>query len=206
MDEMILTATAGTLRTLVDGTVRIQIDFEPRHMSEAIKWFGKPGTSVYIARMSKEAEQQMLKEETASKEFAEELYQSSFFRTPKVWKAIGTDDELKKWIIKQPCAYCKNTENIHPAHVRRIRDGFGTALKGEYAMIPLCYDHHINYQHQHGESALGGKEQFDKWRIEYLHKWCWETLKKKLGYQSWLDVPREKFKAWCEEHELIWRD
>ena len=36
-------------------------------------------------------------------------------------------------------------------------------------------------QHQQGESALGGKECFDKRRIENVSRWLWEALKAQLG-------------------------
>lgn len=46
---------SGALKTMADGTLRIQIDVEPRHARDAFLLFGTPGTSVALARITPEA-------------------------------------------------------------------------------------------------------------------------------------------------------
>ena len=61
---------------------------------------------------------------------------------------------------------------------------------------------HKSLQHQQGESALGGKEWFDKKRIDYVSRWAWETLKNQLGYSSWSETPPEVLNQWATQHNL----
>lgn len=44
-----------TVRTLVDGSMVIQIEVEPRHARAAFNLFGAPGTPVALARITPEA-------------------------------------------------------------------------------------------------------------------------------------------------------
>ena len=125
---------------------------------------------------------------------------SDFFRRPDVWRAIGSDAEFLAWVKTRACkAGSKNNTGCHgavvAAHVRRIADGAGTGIKPEYAAIPLCHAHHA-LQHAQGESAIAPKEQWDKWRIETVSQWCWDTLKEKLGHESWATVPPERLRGW----------
>jgi hypothetical protein len=41
----------GTLRTLVDGSVRLQIDFEPKDRAAVMAQFGHPGTPIACVRL-----------------------------------------------------------------------------------------------------------------------------------------------------------
>lgn len=138
---------------------------------------------------------------------AKELRLSSFFRRPEVWRAVGTDQEFLDWLKTQDCCAAKNYHNgdIVAAHVRRVANGSGTGIKPEYSAIPLCDEHH-QLQHQKGESAVAPREWWDKKRIEHLQKWCWETLKTKLGYTSWSDVPPWELLTWAEKVEVSGKD
>lgn len=124
------------------------------------------------------------------------LRQSSFFRTPEVWAAVGSDEDFLAWVRTQSCAYCNATGPSEAAHVRRISSGAGTGIKPTYAAIPLCHKHHAA-QHHAGESALGGKDWFDKKRIEYVQQWCWEVLKAQFGYYSWKFIPPHELHEWA---------
>lgn len=53
-----------TIKTLVDGTFRVQIDISPLDAQDAFKLFGTPGTPVALARVTPAAAQRQ-----ASKEF-----------------------------------------------------------------------------------------------------------------------------------------
>lgn len=53
-DSAVMGAT-GTIKTLADGTFRVQIDIEPRFAQSAFSLFGSPGTPVALARITNEA-------------------------------------------------------------------------------------------------------------------------------------------------------
>jgi hypothetical protein len=118
-----------------------------------------------------------------------------------VWKAIGTDTVFLAWLRTQPCVLDGSkadpcSGDVVAAHVRRIANGAGAGIKPPYSAIPLCHHHH-SLQHQHGESRLAPKEQWDEWRVWYLEQWGWETLKGFMGEESMGDVPPERLKAWA---------
>lgn len=48
-------ATSGAIRSLVDGTLRLTVDIEPSDAQAAFALFGRPGTSVALARITNEA-------------------------------------------------------------------------------------------------------------------------------------------------------
>lgn len=47
----VIAGATGTLRTLVDGTVRLFIDFEPKDGKAVMGMFGAPGTPIAVARL-----------------------------------------------------------------------------------------------------------------------------------------------------------
>ena len=146
------------------------------------------------------------KEASQYGEYAKALKLSGFFRAPEVWKAIGTDAEFLEWLKTQKC--CAKAKSgpcygdIAAAHVRRVANGAGTSIKPEYSAVSLCDLHHKR-QHAEGESVIGGREYFDQQRIWHLEKWCWETLKASLGFESWKDVPPSALRLWATYHKVI---
>lgn len=138
---------------------------------------------------------------------AKHLRLSSFFRTPAVWRAVGTDEQFLDWLRAQPCAKCGHQDHLmdtgeakcEAAHVRRVSSGSGTATKPEYSAIPLCHRHHT-LQHNSGESALG--LDFNKARIHYVSEWCWQTVKMLLDHDSWKNVPPHELRHWAERHSV----
>ena len=133
-----------------------------------------------------------------------------FVGNPKVWAAVGSDEDFLSWLRTMPCAYCRgkphweNDEYVHcvPAHVRRVAAGSGTAIKPVYSAIPLCNVCH-DKQHRQGEGALGGKEWFDRQRIHHVVEWVWQSLKEQLGYEHWNEMPPATLHAWALEHGLL---
>lgn len=166
---------------------------------------------------------------------AKELKLSGFFRSPKVWPYIGSDDDFAEYIQLHQCIVCGHgdwveelgEERCEAAHVRRAAEG-GTGIKGDYARVPMCHHDHIDFQHQHGETAAYGaylaykkakpddavlsaivtteeaKAWFDKKRLEFVEQWGWETLKKKLGYDSWANTPPNVLREWAVARDLWW--
>lgn len=137
---------------------------------------------------------------------ASELYRHGWFFAPGVLPAIGTDDEFLSWVCTKPCvagvAVGSCDGDIVPAHVRRVALGSGTAIKPPYAAIPLCHHHHT-LQHQHGESALGGKEWFERQRARHVAEWASHKLATTLGFTSMGHVPPAALALWAEAHNLM---
>lgn len=50
-DKSILRGVTGTIKTLVDGTVRLQVDFEPVDRLAAMTLFSEPHVSIAVARI-----------------------------------------------------------------------------------------------------------------------------------------------------------
>lgn len=211
MNKAVVVGYTQTISTRVDNSSTLKINFSEVNTPDALKLFGKNGTRVVIALMSEDIEDPMrevtIKECdeiedvcTTKFKYANHLYLSSFFRTPSVWKAVGTDAEFLSYLRTLPCAFCGKSPSV-VGHVRRIANGAGTGKKPEYSAIPLCNDCHQEH-HQHGESVLGGKDWFDKQRIEHLHSWCWNKLKTDFGYYSWSKVPYEVFIGWVNDNNL----
>ena len=196
-DKCAIAATTRTLSTLVDGTVRVKVDIEPKDATLAMTLFGQPGTGIAIAVLNDNANHSHLREDLKieSSSWQQALFRSSFFRRPSIWPKVGSDEEFRSWVREQPCIVCKASP-VDAAHVRRVEFGAGVGIKPEYSCIPLCREHH-RQQHDQGESSIGSDEDFRKWRIFYLHKWCWESVKKQLGFDSWSKMPLEVFKKWA---------
>ena len=47
----VIAGASASVRGLADGTLRISIDFEPRHAKQAYELFGAPGTAVACAAL-----------------------------------------------------------------------------------------------------------------------------------------------------------
>lgn len=230
MEKMIVQATSGAIKTMVDNTLRITFDFEPKDAARAFKMFGERGTPAAIALITKEAsisemrkseaEVKTLPKESEEKaingldengkgpwgQYAASLYKTGFFYAPKVLEAIGTDKQYRQWIQTQPSAYSGDYSEWVNGDGRCIaahvrRAGeAGTAYKPPYACIPLTDKEH-QLQHQQGESALLGFN-WDKARSEYLIKWVVEMLYVIFGVDSLTKIHPDDLSHWCEENDL----
>lgn len=203
--------------TMADGALRVQIDVKPQDAQKAFKLFGTPGSAVAIARLSDQAavefDRPKLEHQKPKKgpygDYAQALVKSGFFRTPKIWSGIGTDKEYLAWVRQQKSA-CSGEQDLDPdtgelsceaAHVRHLEHGGGTALKPEFSAIPLTKMEHRT-AHQKGDSVIGPREWWDKQRIKYVEKWAYETLKAKMGYDSYTDMPPHRLLEWAHQREL----
>jgi len=140
-----------------------------------------------------------------------DLHQSGFFKNPKLWKIIGTDQQYQEFTRKRRCIVTggfdwdgeKGVERTEFAHVRRAGDS-GTAYKPEFSGVPLVSEIH-RLQHNGGETAAydkylvrrgidsGGvvtetnaREWFEKKALENVEKWAHERLLIKLN--EWIET------------------
>ena len=218
-------------QTMADSSLRIVIDVSPADMQAAFRLFGSPGTGVALARMmdSVMVEHERPKadgdnhprKDKVDKTWGQEartLFQSSFFRNPDVWRAIGTDKEYLEWVKRQPSAISGEFSEHHdtgeqyciPAHVRRVEHGAGTSIKPPYAAIPLTNSEH-QQTHNHGDTSLRPDEWWDKTRIKYVHQWCWETAKTQitsdisghhLPFESFGMIPPILVEGWAMQRKI----
>lgn len=209
-----LIVTRRPYRELSDGTLRVQIDVDPRDKPAFLLMFPDSGDPMVVARITDAAQREDLMNHVAPKGFGEEariLKQSGFFRSPDVWKAIGADSNFLAWLRQQRCVAdvgmlpheqkaCGGM--IVAAHVLRIANGAGKGIKPEYSAIPLCDKHH-RLQHQHGESYVGGADHFDKQRIRHLQNWGWQRLKEQLGVESMTALEPGRLVAWAENKGVV---
>ena len=211
MDEDAKAAFFGTSvgsRTMADGTLRVQIDISPSDAVSAFTAFGAPGSAVALARLTDASAVEHERPKHGRGEYGEvakNLKLSGFFRSPAVWQAVGSDEEYLAWIKRQPCAVTGQYSGYDdagegysiPAHVRRVGNGSGTAVKPPYSAIPLTDALHKK-QHQHGETSIMPQEEWDKKRIQYVSKWAWNTLKAELGFESWSEIAPQTMYNWCK--------
>lgn len=244
-EASVIPITTRTCKTMADGTLRLQVDIEPTYAQQAFALFGQPDQPGALARLTQEAAQNDLRgnaskgsgqaQSEAQKAStalygpqAQKLRQSGFFRMPDVWKAIGTDDEFRAWVQRQPSCISgewsewleeKGEGRCIAAHVRRAGES-GTGYKAPYACIPLTDKEHTQCQHLAGENALyalwldlkghrsieasdnDAKEFFNRKRIEYVESWAWTALKKQLGFAHWSEVPPYVLLRWADKHDL----
>lgn len=137
---------------------------------------------------------------------AQALKLSGFARSPAVWEAVGTDADFLAWVREQPCSAPKLQPEGHrtpcggdvvAAHVRRIASGAGMGIKNPFAAIPLC-DRHHREQHARGESAVGGKDAWDRMRVHVVEAWTWQRLREAMGVSSMADCPPASLREWAE--------
>jgi len=219
-------AIAGTrkaLKEMADGTLRVQIDIEPRDKAAFHRMFPEIDMPVAVAPLQLGNQSALSAQSDDYGQQARSLRQSGFFRRPDVWKAVGKPGKYLDWVQIQVCVICGKQDwppdviggRCQAAHVRRAGES-GTGYKADYAVIPLCGKHH-QMQHEKGELAAlrdvtpygeqcidvdSAKEWFNKRRIAHVEQWCWEKLKSDLGYDSWALVPPSALLAWTEKHDL----
>lgn len=137
-------------------------------------------------------------------EQAKVLRQSGFFRSPDVWRLLGTDADYLEWLKLQKCAVRKMGNcngQVVPAHVRRVANGAGTGIKPDYSAIPMCDGHH-QIQHAKGESAVGGRSFFEAQKIKYVEMWAWSRMKAILDVESFTDVAPATLIEWAVRNDV----
>lgn len=206
-------ATRGAiLKEYEDGSLAVRILIAPTDKQTFMQLLPDVNLPIFIARETQESAQKALQEESQESFglFARELMlHSEWMGNPKVWAALGTDNEYLDWCRKQKCAHCGKEPRWdmdvfvlnEAAHVRRVANGSGTAIKPPYSAIPLCsFDH--KEQHQRGEDAIGGKDKVDKMRLEHVKQWAWERMRELFGVTSMRWVDPAIVLAWARTHDI----
>jgi hypothetical protein len=220
--ESIIPVTYRRSRTMADGSIRVEVDIEPRHALGAFTLFHEPGVMGALARLTQEAaaghqQRQAFAEPSPKKgphgQFWRAMFTGAVFQAPPILAALGTDAEFNEFIRRHTCevcgqyAYRREADQewvTEAAHVRRVADGAGTGIKNTHATIPLCTEHH-RAQHQQGESAIGGADWCDRTLAGYRNAWARERLHERFGVESLTHLAPADFLSWLEacDHRLL---
>lgn len=210
MSRAVFTASFVRLQTMADGTPRLIIDADCS-LAEIAKMGLTPGASFAFARMTQDAAQQAQQHrfEQQSAPYGKEaqaLHRTGFFRTPEVWRAVGTDEQFRAWLREQSCRKCGSDAPNQAAHVRSVAAGSGTNIKPGFHAIALCDTCHNHVQHDQGICALTGepdkykaREILNRWAIEAVEAWCKIGVKARLGYDHLNEMPPVELLAWAEK-------
>ena len=134
-------------------------------------------------------------------DYARKLHAKGFFRAPKVWAALGTDEEYQAWCREHACAVCGDPGTVF-AHVRRVHRGAGMGIKPEWSGLPLCDSCHT-IQHNEGYSAVhsGGLDWFEKAATRYVEDWAHARLVTYFGAESLTEIQPDSIIEWAQHHD-----
>ena len=199
------------MREMADGTIRVQVDIDPECRGAFLEHFSQIDSRVAMAQMLNEGQiaqvEQARSESSKDGKFYQALHKAGFFIVPAVCQAVGTDDQFLDWIRQQTKSATGRPSGgesgpIVPAHVRRVANGSGTGIKPPFAAIPLTDQEH-RLQHQKGETAIASREQWDKWRANYLTYWVKSRIYEHFNINSLTELPAADFLAWVEYNNLM---
>ena len=179
-----ITAVSGTRRAikeLVDGTIRVQVDIDPRFRRQFFDLFPDIDTAVALAPLSPQAAAapsptgQTLESliqpaaVVAPNRLAEFLHISGYFRSPKLWTAmdaagIYTEKQHKAYIETLSCVgwghlECNGDVCLH--HVKTAANSGVGYKPPHFYGVPLCFRHHRDWAHGTGSLCATRKDKQD---------------------------------------------
>ena len=99
----VIQASSAGVRDMADGSLRITLEFDPRHAKDAYALFGTRGTPVAVAAITQEAAQEQAQKETIE---ADKPKGGPLAKLAGMW---CNDKDFWKWCNRQADFY-KNTE------------------------------------------------------------------------------------------------
>ncbi|MCW8886889.1 MAG: hypothetical protein OQK12_16815 [Motiliproteus sp.] len=204
-----VTSIATSAKFQPDGSLQLVFDIEPDETTAAMQ-------AMELAKNFA-----LTPIEPPYGEQARQLKLSGFFGLKAVRKAVGTDVQYQAWVRKQKCAVTggfdwdgtKGESRCTYCHVRRSVDS-GTGIKPEYSGVPMVDKLH-QLQHQHGElgalvhslpqinTESQARAWFDKQAESHVRAWCWDVLKRQLGFGHWSEMPPRVLRNWAAQHALV---
>lgn len=144
---------------------------------------------------------------------ARSLRVSRALLNPDIVRLTGSAAEYQTWVKNQPCSITRCESDNEFVQVRKPFSSHDSKYLGvsmsesvmhiylEHGLkVTLRYYGVIN-QHQSDESTQAWLQQT---AMELLHEWVWQSLKSKLGFQHWNEVPPQVFKDWAQNHKIIY--
>lgn len=95
-DVQAISGTRRAMKEMADGTVRVQIDIDPRFRAQFFEMFGQIDMPVALAPLAADFEKR--KPEKTEDDYGQHyavLYRSGWFHNPKVVAAFGLDRTLE---------------------------------------------------------------------------------------------------------------
>lgn len=190
-----------------DGTVSLMIKIDPADATAFLIASPDAGGSLFVAPGVRELPAfDPLKLTVTYGNAATMLAEADTFGAPGMWEATGSDEDFLTWIRSEKCwlrqlpgHVCAG--QVVAAHVRRIARGAGVGIKPNFSAIPLCDRAHQD-QHNHGESAIGGRDRVDLASARFIRRWCSRTILAALNYENWFHVPPAKFRTWADDRSV----
>jgi len=109
----VLQATSAGVKDMADGSLRITLEFEPRHAKEAYSLFGARGTACAVAALTQDASLQ-----AAQKEMQAEEQKGQPGSLCIMACNFCNDPQFKKWLIASGiCAQDYLAEEIEPKEI-----------------------------------------------------------------------------------------
>lgn len=184
------------------GVTRIVIEIPIEHHVQATAAFYDKDVIVTLGKnedgrygvFKPDSEPEKKEPEPKKPSFFKELFRLGWFNNPRVLKAFGSDIDYQDYIRTQPSCV-SGACPVEFAHVRRIENGSGMGIKPEYSGVPLTHEEHMQ-QHNEGESALGGREFFDKQLVKYRQAWIKSVIYEHFGVSSLSDIDLGEFYAY----------
>jgi hypothetical protein len=93
-DVQVISGTRRAMKEMADGTLRVQIDIDPRFRAQFFEAFGQIDMPVAIAPLVADFERREPEPEDHGKQYAV-LYKSGWFHNPKVSAALGISKQME---------------------------------------------------------------------------------------------------------------
>ncbi|MER2511148.1 MAG: hypothetical protein ABTQ25_01775 [Nitrosomonas ureae] len=163
-----VSGTRRSMKELVDGTIRVQIDIDPMYREVFFRLFGQIDMPVAIAPIQLNRKPEAQTTEIISKNpnrLAQAMHLDGYFRNPKLWigmeiAEVYTQDDHKKYVETLPCCGTKFAKHINcdgdvVGHHVKTSANSGVGIKPlHWYLVPLCHNHHMTWAHgSHAGSA-----------------------------------------------------
>lgn len=179
-EAIAVSGTRRSMKELVDGTIRVQIDIDPVYRELFFKLFGQIDMPVAIAPMVINApiqapvqEEQRKPEKKEANYLAQSMHRDGYFRNPKLWdameeKGLYTQEMHKVYVQSLPCCGIKFAPHIKPCdgdvvmhHVKTSANS-GVRIKPlHWYGVPLCHKHHMTWAHGSHKGSASHEDRHD---------------------------------------------
>lgn len=163
-----VSGTRRSMKELVDGTIRVQIDIDPMYREVFFRLFGQIDMPVAIAPIQLNRKTEVRTTEIISKSpnrLAQAMHLDGYFRNPKLWTGmeigeVYSQGDHRKYVETLPCCGTKFAKHINcdgdvVGHHVKTSSNSGVGIKPlHWYLVPLCHNHHMTWAHgSHAGSA-----------------------------------------------------
>ncbi|MBY0475435.1 MAG: hypothetical protein K2Q13_10315 [Nitrosomonas sp.] len=168
-DASAVSGTRRSMKELVDGTIRVQIDIDPMYREEFFRLFGQIDMPVAIAPIRVNRYPEVREAESGSTKtpnrLAQAMHLDGYFRNSKLWTGMEiaefyTQNDHKRYVETLPCCGTKFAKHIEcngdvVGHHVKTSANSGVGIKPlHWYLVPLCHNHHMTWAHgSHAGSA-----------------------------------------------------